>query len=291
MADAYTSLAQVAVFDDLDDVLDISNVIQDAPVAMALAARAVPGQSYKYDRLTAAPSTGFRAANAGRENATATRVEVTETLKILDASFSIDKGVASRDKRGLAARLATELGDHLSSALYDIEVQLFDDSGDANGFTDLPTLVDAAMTLAAGTATAGTNDVFAIRTGPRDVQLLVGEDGRFDVSDPFETMIEAATGRFPAWSQSVIGHLGLMVGSKYSAAMKRQVDSMTDAILSALFHSFPANRKPNLFVMNRTNLQQLQDSRTATSPSGKEADVPENWQGIPIIATDAIAAP
>jgi hypothetical protein len=40
--------------------------------------------------------------------------------------------------------------------------------------------------------------------------------------------------------------------------------------------------------MNRTSLGELWESRTAVNPTGKEADMPIAWQGIPIIVTDAI---
>jgi hypothetical protein len=44
-----------------------------------------------------------------------------------------------------------------------------------------------------------------------------------------------------------------------------------------------------MIVMSRTSLYELWNSRTATNPTGKEAPLPAEAFGIPIIVTDGLS--
>jgi hypothetical protein len=65
---------------------------------------------------------------------------------------------------------------------------------------------------------------------------------------------------------------------------------LTDALIGTLVSKFPGGlHAPMPFFATRRSIEQLRASRTATTATGREADVPVDWQGIPIIPTDAIS--
>ena len=103
----------------------------------------------------------------------------------------------------------------------------------------------------------------------------------------------ASTGIFNAYVQPISAYLGAQVGSIYSIARLANLDASTnsldDAQLSELLALFPSGRGCTHLVMNRRSQQQLQASRTATSPSGAPAPFPENAFNVPIITTDSVS--
>ena len=68
------------------------------------------------------------------------------------------------------------------------------------------------------------------------------------------------------------------------------VATLSDDLLSDAIAKFPAGKAPSYLVMNRQSLKQLQQSRTATNPTGAPAPFPTEAYGIPIIATDSITS-
>ncbi len=89
-------------------------------------------------------------------------------------------------------------------------------------------------------------------------------------------------------------YIGFQMGGKYSvgriANISTTTDSkpLTDDLLSDLISLFPANMGPQLFVMNRTRLKDLQQGRTATNPTGAPAPFPDSAFNVPIVVTDAL---
>ena len=64
---------------------------------------------------------------------------------------------------------------------------------------------------------------------------------------------------------------------------------LSDALLSDAWGKIEDDDKGEWTIfMTKRSLIQLQKSRTATSPSGKEADIPTNWQGIRLAVTKGI---
>lgn len=51
---------------------------------------------------------------------------------------------------------------------------------------------------------------------------------------------------------------------------------------------FIAGTQPDVILMSRRSREQLRASRTAYNPTGQEAALPKDWQGIPIEVTDAL---
>jgi hypothetical protein len=65
-------------------------------------------------------------------------------------------------------------------------------------------------------------------------------------------------------------------------------DTCDDDLLTKGLELFPAEAMPNMIVMNKRSLWQLQRSRTFTSPTGAMAPLPTEFMGIPIITTDSL---
>jgi hypothetical protein len=87
---------------------------------------------------------------------------------------------------------------------------------------------------------------------------------------------------------------GLQVSSpRYVARIKKLTEdsgkTLNDAKLSALMEVFPVGVRPDAIFMTKRSRRQLRDSRTATNDTGKEAPLPMDYDGIPIIPTESIS--
>lgn len=300
MADAYMSSADIVNFNESDLSINISDVLQDAPMLAALSAFSVDGTVLKYMKKTASAATGFRAANDGRENTTGTYTQVTCSLAIADASFTVDQAIADGFRDGRAALLGLQAADHMASLMSTIEKEIIIGDGGANGFPSLQdehNALSETMVIGAGGTTADTgSSVYAVRSGINDLQVCYGMNGVISIGETSVVpTVGSSTGDFPGYYTPITGWVGLKYGGAYSSGRLCNLteDSgkgLTDALISQLLAEFPAGRAPNFLVMNRRSLQQLQSSRTATSPSGRPADFPSDSFGIPIIVTDSISS-
>lgn len=303
MADTFQTLAHLVKINDqnLADI-DLSDILDDAPLMRALAADvASNGTDHKYVKETTAPVVGFRAANTGRENKRSDDTLVTINLKILDASFAVDKALAVSYRRGAEAYVAREARRHLKAAFFKAEQQFINGTdSDADGFNGLADALGLAnaMTYDATGSTADTgSSVYLVRTNADgvDCTAITGNDGMIDMGDTIEQAIEdrANDGRFTGLYTGIEGWLGLQVGSAYSVGRICNLTAqagkgLTDDVIYEALSLFPASRQPNLLVMNRRSLKQLRESRTATNQTGAPAPRPMDVDGIPVVVTDAI---
>lgn len=299
-------LADLVKINDMNvSDIDVSDLLKDAPFISALAAdTASNGTDHKYLKETGAPVVGFRAVNDGRDHDHSDDTLVTINLKILDASFHVDKAVADAyTKGGPDAWVAREGRRHLRAAFKKGETQLLYGTGsDSDGFTGLSdaSTIDGAsdaMVVDAGGTTANTQtSVYLVRSVDpmTDVTLIVGQNGNIEIGDRYEQMMPGTTGHFPAYVTSMYAWLALQLGSIYSvgricnlhasdSGAQLDDDKIADAI-----SKFPEERQPTHLVMNRQSRKQLQQSRTATSTTGAPAPFPTESFGIPIISTSSV---
>lgn len=305
MPDTLRTLADMVTLNDMNLVdAGASDVFNDAPVLARL--HAIPasnGTNHKYLKESAAPVVGFRAINSGRDHSVSGDVLVEIALKLLDFTHKTDKALADAYARGGAeAYLTRETGRHLRAALQLFERAIFYGTAvDAGAFTGLIAAAPIA-TLAGGmvvnaTGAAARTSVYMLRTttDERNVCAIAGNDGRFDIGDAFTQLVTDGTGKqFPAYVVPSQGWLGVQVGSVKSIARIANIGTaanttLTDAMLSQCFELFPEEAPPNLIVMNARSRGQLQRSRTVYSPTGAEAPLPQEWNGIPIVATGSIS--
>jgi len=306
MADSLTTLAQLVRLNDKNAAeLDVTDLLNDAPLMRALSADvASNGTSHKYNKQVGAPTVGFRAANAGRFLSSSTDELVTIDLKILDASFMIDKAIADAYRLGPDVYIAREANRHLRSSFFMAEQQFIYGTGNAaDGFTGLADALGTLGTMvisAGGTGgTEGYSSVWAIRSTSdmNDCTAIIGENGQVIIGETVTTMVQDGSNKtFPGYFTPISSWLGLQIGSAFSVGRLANIDTtvgssenLTDDLLSMLLETFPATKPPTMFAMSRKMRGQLQRSRTATNATGAPAPVPTESFGIPIVVTDSIS--
>ena len=137
--------------------------------------------------------------------------------------------------------------------------------------------------------------MYAIRSGDDDAVILGGNDGVIDVGETVVQRLTGTNGTYPGYYTPISGWAGLQVGSAYSVGRIINLTADTnkgldDDKIAELLALFPAARQPNMLVMNRRSLKQLQQSRTATNATGAPAPFPTEAFGIRIIVTDSITS-
>jgi hypothetical protein len=303
MPNVYVTSADVVLFNKVDMELRLSEVLDDAPLTAALAARTATSNTFTYNKKTANPSVGFRDVNDGVENTKSTNVLVTNTLKFLDASFDMDEAAALVDDRGVDHIMGLEALDHLRAAMAEIEEQVIYGTGNlAAGFsglanqTNLDGLADAQVVNAGGTTANTGSSCWLIRTGEEDIQLIWGQNGVITIGDRQRVQKVGSTkGYYWALAHAIHGWCGVKLGTNYSAVRIANLTAdsgkgLTDSLISQAIERFPSGRGPTHIVMNRRSLGQLQRSRTATSPTGSPAPFPDSAFGVPIVVTDRISS-
>ena len=296
MSDNLMSLADLATLNDANLAqLDITNLLQDAPVLAALNAKvASNGTVHKYFATTTAPLVAFRAVNAGRDHDSTTRSESTVDLKVLDCSFTVDTAITNGATRGPEEIIRMEAMEHLRAGMFMLELQIMNGTvnlGQSTGFAGLAPGSTTVQVLGGG-STALTS-VYAIRTGDNDVSVVLGNDGRIDVGQSaIQRVTAAGGGYFNAWCTMIQAWYGIQIGSLYSSGRLSNIDAgsnkLTDDKIYSLLEKFPSSRQPDMLIMNRRSLEQLRASRTATNATGADAPRPTEIEGIPIIVTDAL---
>jgi hypothetical protein len=304
MAESYNTLAGLVQINDknLAD-LQVSDLLDEAPLLKAMFAQvASNGTLHKYLKQTTASSAAFRAPLNGLTKTASADTLVTDTMKLIDASFDTDVALADAYKGGRDAWLQMELIRAMKQVMAVLEKQVIYGVGnDANGFAGLhdDAQLDAiadAMVIECGTPGAGVGaqtSVYFLRTGKDDVSFVLGNDGQFVVEDE-PTIIQKAgadSGFYPALYVPVTGWGGFQIGGAYSAARVCNIQTaLTDDDIADGLALFPASRPCNLIVMNRAARNLLRKSRTATNPTGQPAMLPQEFDGIPIITTDQVVS-
>lgn len=306
MADDFHGVADF-VADALDvSKTDTSNVLNRAPLVarMMLTDTSDGSSTHKFNTYTAEPTGFWRAENTPRDYDSSEDTVVTETCKILDFSWKADKAVADTWRQGPEAYIAREGLRHLEAAMFDLEQQVIygtTSPGSASGFAGMlqSTYLDAVadtMVVNAGGSTINTQtSVYALRLGENDIKL-VAPGMAMQLGDTIvqETTIDGSSGGFPVYYTPCSSFIGIQRGGAYSAGRIANLHAsdagaqLDDDLISDLLSQFPSGAGPDVLVMNRQSLKQLQQSRTATNGTGAPAPFPAESFGVPIIVTDAI---
>lgn len=263
-------------------------------------ARTIKGQNYKTLVRVALPTVGFRSANEGNA-ASASRFENrnVETF-ILNPRWECDKAVADQHEDGAPAYISIEAGGVMQAAMLLLARQFYygrasASGSDAKGHPGLVDSVDSSLVVdAAGTTPSTGSSVWAVKFGPRDVSWVFGENGTLSMSDVrTETLRDSGNLPYTGYVQELLAYAGLQVGSKYSIGRIKNLTAeagkgLTDARLGSLLSAFPAHVVPDAFFATRRSIEQLRASRTATTENGREVPWPVDFEGIPLVPTDAI---
>ncbi len=299
---AVTTLLDIAIANGSDAAVGlIEEVTTYAPEVKLGAARTIRGRNYKTLVRTALPTAGFRNANEGTAVSKSTWENRLVECFTLNPYWSVDKAVADSDEDGAAALLAREASGILAASMITMGAQFYygtGTGGDAKGFPGLLAAYDATNMVvdATGSTDNVASSVWAVKFGPQDVQWVYGQNGLLDVTDPrVQTLFDGSSNPYTGYVQELLAYPGLQVGNKFCIGRikKLTTDSghgLTDALISQLLAKFPVGWVPDVLFMNRRSLQQLQASRTATTPTGAPAPIPQESFGVRIQVTDSISS-
>jgi hypothetical protein len=277
------------------------------------AARTIKGINYKtMVRVGLFDGSTFRSANEGATVGKA-RYEnrLVETF-ILNPRWESDKAVADAYEDGAAAYIAMDAESMVEKGMVDLCAQFYYGTnttygGNAKGFPGLIDSYDSTNNVvdAGGTTASTGSSVWLVKFGPKAVQWVWGQDGELLIPDPrIETIYDSNNAPLTGYVQDLLARPGLQVGSIRSCVRikKLTADSgkgLTDSLIVDALAKFEVGIVPDVILMSRRSLAQLQKSRSVTifaggaggKPDGgieNVGTVPTSSQGIPIAVTDAI---
>ena len=313
MADARINSADLLLVKNTEEIVGVIQAHhKKVPEWGLFPASPVSKTTYNTFVRTALPAVAFRAVNTGRERTKGTYDQRTVTCKFLDASWDMDTAIARAWEWGSAAAQAMARNEHILSAMKAVADQIYyGTSADANGFAGLASIKDnnddEQVVDAGGDTAAGCTSVWAVRwssinptpNGPLDltlhdgVEIVWGQDATLQIGEieTVKTYDSANGGYFYAPSQQIDGYVGLQIANYEAFGRICNVDAdhvLTDILLADLLSKFRVGEKPDVLLMNRTALNQLRDSRTATNAQGIPAPFPEDAFKVPIVVTDSI---
>lgn len=294
------TLLDVAKINGSDDIAGlIDEASKYTPEVGSGYARTIKGINYKTLVRTALPTARFRDYNDGAD-ATKGRYEnrLVETY-VLNPRWECDKAVADAHEDGAEAFIALEAEAILQASMLTLGRQFYygrGTNGDGKGHPGLIDGYDATnMVVDAGGSTDDTaTSVWAVKWGPKDVGWVLGKDGNINV-DPVRIadIVGQNNKKLTGYVQELLAYVGVQVGSTRCVGRIKKITedstkTLTDKLISKLLGKFPANVVPDALYMSRRSLNQLQESRTATNPTGAPAPFPTEAFGIPIVVTESI---
>lgn len=271
----------------------------ETPLRNVGAARTIPGFNYKTLVRTVLPSAPFRDANEGVDPVKADYENREVTCYLMNPRWKCDKAVAMVYVDGLAAYVALEAQAILEGAMLGLSRQFYygrATGGHAKGHPGLVDSVASGMVVdATGSTANGASSVWAVKWGLKDVMWVWGGDGNLEVSPMREESGIAASNskELTYLTQELMAYAGVQVASTQSVGRIKNLTTqagkgLTDSLLGDLLATFPAGKAPDALFATRRSIEQLRKSRTATNATGSEAPTPTEFEGIPLVPTDAI---
>jgi hypothetical protein len=280
----------------------IEEAILATPEIGLFPVKTISGLNYYTKVRTSLPVAAFRNANEGQA-AVKSEFEnrLVETF-ILNPRWEADRAVADRAEEGVGQYLADEALGITAAAMQRASESIYYGNA-AGGFQvdekGYPGFIDSydstnMVVDAGGTTDNEASSVWAVRVGRRDVSLAMGNGGMMEMEDPrIETLYDDSNNPFTGYVQELLTYIGLQVGSIDSVGRIKKLTTdtgkgLTDSLMADLMAKFPAGRPPTHIFMTKRSQAQLRKSRTATTATGAEAQLPQDFDGIPIIITEGI---
>jgi hypothetical protein len=266
---------------------EFSNVFNKARLVEALeAVEASNGTQHKYLVETGAPTVGFRQPNQGRANADGTEVTVSTDLKIMDASFDIDKALADKYKDGPEAYIRRHASRYLRAGLFRAEGAIINGDVANDGFAGLAQAVTDSVNSEAyldnGSVDAGAESVYLLNSAEEGFALVTDE-----VLEIGESYITRATDNngdpYDVYRTPMISWMTIQAGGKFDIVRIANVGPdkpLDDDLLYAANALMPADKSASLILCSRTTQEQVRKSRVATSNTGAPAPTPDTIPGL-----------
>lgn len=307
---ATLNLLDIAKLNNTDKVVGlIEESVQFTPELDVFPARSVRGTSFYTVKRTGLPTAEFRTANQGITPTKSSFAKQLVECFILGANVNVDKAVADAYEDGAAALEMIEAAGVMKAAMRTIGSQIwYGVSADADGFGGIKTFTpksDATMCLSSGGSDATVqSSVYAVKFGPQDCQLIIGNGASFNLS-PFrdENFLDSNSLPVPGRVANLTAWVGLAINNINCVKRLCNVgqdsetgDTLTDAKLADLLDLFPSGYRPDAIFMSRRSRKQLQKARTVTlfgqgtDKTNRQniAAMPTEYEGVPIIASDSI---
>lgn len=290
----------------------IEESIQNNPEVGLFPARPISGTSYKTQIRVGYPTAAFRNANEGADRSKSAFENRLVEAFIIDCPIAADKAVADTWEPGGAAGYQIVEASAALEAVHrrtaksvyygNSTAAVTAGLGDAKGF---PGFIDAYDNTSShevdATDDTALTSVWAVKLGIKDVHFVLG--GGQNVLNLLpewrvETALDSNSKPFTAYCNSLMGWLGMQVGSVNSLVRIKNIGTttnkgMTDALAQSALELFPSGTKPDYFIMNRRSRKQLRQSRIAVAVgagfSANSIPTPTEIDGIPIITTDALS--
>ncbi len=258
------------------------------------------GLMYKTRVLTDFPAAAFRDANEGVDPSVAVfENRVTEAF-IFNPRGEVDAQVADADERGAEVLIAEDMMVRLIGAFRQLARQFYYGRNTTYGGHGKgnPGLIDgipsANVVDADGTTNSTCSSVWLVKWGPTNLQWQIGNGGKFAMEEPRLGDARDSDGNlFTAWITEMRANVGLQLVNPVAALarIKKITEDdgkgLTDALLSKALGKL--SEPPDAIMMARRSWFQLQQSRTATNATGAEAPLPKDYQGVPILISDALS--
>tara|TARA_R110001606_G_scaffold378523_1_gene538243 strand:+ start:68 stop:994 length:927 start_codon:yes stop_codon:yes gene_type:complete len=297
MADNLKTVAEIVAITGADfDQGDFSDIVNRAPFLAAAGAKTSSnGKDHKYILKSVPPTVGFISGTVGRDFSKLVSVPISETLEMIDASIMMPKVAAdaSDDREGV---INTEIMEHLQAAMFEWEKQCINGTFNAatgfSGMADmLPDLDNPQVLDGQGTGTA-LQSVYMVRVNGSNNGIAPVMNYEIEVGSVDTVTYTTPDGKqAPHYYCPIAGYTGLQRGNNFSICRIANLDAtntITDDLLSLAYDTFPAGSEPNMILMSRSQRGALKRSRTATTPTGVAAANPVDYEGIPLVITDAI---
>lgn len=289
----------------------VEEAIYAAPVFDLMPVKVIKGTDYKYQVRETIPMIGPRPYNAGVEALkSAYRTENAQCFPY-DGKIEVDKLLADGDPEGPQALMAEEVVAHTKGTLFGLETALFyGDAVSEYGMRGLCNTIADYMTQSLDpeknseeTREDGGCSVWLINARPSHMSVMFGNSRTISFGPQKEQDVVRLTpdgepGTMQAYIRHCTFHVGFVQKSIWaSARLVNESDAhpLTDEKLADALMLFPAGEKPTHIVMNRATLNRLRKSRSAQltyrkGQSGQTtyAETPTEFEGIPIVVTDAL---
>lgn len=273
------------------------------PEATTIAADNLGEGEFEYNTLFASgdPAVGFTEVAEGIAP-TKSQLELRKvTCYDLEGRIKVPVNAAARVTGGIQRVLGLEEIRHFRAMLKRLAIatyygQTAQAGVDPKAFPGLLKLITAAMEV---DATGGSNktSVYAIRTGPLDIQYLLGGGRGLNFSNGdyrVETVKGEGNKEYDAYVAAMIVHPGLQAMNENAAARIKNVGTaagktLTNTMMMDLVDKFPTGAGPDRLFMTKRSRRQLWDDTKSLPGVSALPELMTSWMGIPITVTDSIS--
>lgn len=268
-----------------------------SPEMSVIPADTIEGQSMTLSVRTDLPTIGFRNFNEGSARTKGGFENRTFNTHILDHQVAVDRALADVRKPEARARMfATHMSGVVEAAMrWGSKQFYYGTANDGKGFPGIIAQHSADSDHEVNvTGTSAKSSVWFLRVGPNTLEFLFGND-RVMAMDPswiIETVYDASSNPFQAYTNWFKGNLGMRLANKHAAVRIKNIGTAAGKTLSYT-HMHEALRKftdlgwePNLILMNGRSREQLRQELITdlnTNPSA-----PRDFEGVPITLTSHI---